>query len=111
MSSFSSFFLKKNVKFQEGEQYCILPTTCPPRKPKPRTVCCQEGENNDDMTPSDTTIDYKVSSFLHLYNDFWYNSLGSICICHYLHVGTNVSQSTRLSKLNFQFTSGLIVLY
>jgi len=38
MSSFSSFVLKKQVKFQEGEQCWILPTTCPPTKPKPRTV-------------------------------------------------------------------------
>ena len=26
-------------------------------------VCCQEGEDDEGMTPSDTTIDYKVSSF------------------------------------------------
>jgi len=32
------------------------------------------------MTPMDMTmiVKYKVSSFLYLYNDFWYNSLGSI---------------------------------
>jgi len=63
------------------------------------------------MTPSDMTIDYKVSLSLYLYNDFWYNSLGSTCTCHYLHVSTNVSQSARSSKLNFQFASGPIVLY
>ena len=40
------------------------------------------------MTPSDMNIDYKVSSFLHLHNDFIYNSLGSTCTCHYLLVGT-----------------------
>jgi len=57
------------------------------------------------------TIDYKVSSFLYLYNDFWYNSLGSTCTYHYLHVGTNVSQSARSSKLIFQFASGPIMLY
>jgi hypothetical protein len=42
------------------------------------------------MTHSDTNIDDKVSSFLHLHCDFWYNSLGSICICHYLNVGMTV---------------------
>ena len=56
---------------------------------------------DEDMTPSDMTIDYKVSSFLHLYSDFWYNSLGSTFICHYLLIGTNMSQSTSPSKLNF----------
>jgi len=63
------------------------------------------------MTPSDMTIDYKVSSSLYLYNNFWYNSLGSKCTFHYLHVDTNVSQSARSSKLNFQFTSSPVVLY
>ena len=32
-------------------------------------------------------IDYKVSSFLHLHNDFIYNSLGSTCTYHHLLVG------------------------
>ena len=40
------------------------------------------------MTPSDMNIDYKVSSFLHLHNDFIYNSLGSTCTYHHLLVGT-----------------------
>ena len=35
-----SFVIKKQVKFQEGEQCWILPTTCPPTKLKPGTVCC-----------------------------------------------------------------------
>ena len=83
-----NFVLNKHDKFQEGEQYWILPTTCPPTKLKPRTVCSQEGEDDEDMTPSDMNIDYKVSSFLHLHNDFIYNSLGSTCTCHYLLVGT-----------------------
>ena len=48
------------------------------------------------MTPSDTTIDYKVNSLLPLHCDLWYNSLGSTFTCHYLIVGTNV-------KLNFRF--------
>ena len=30
----------------------------------------QEGEDDEDMTPSDIAIDSKVSSFLHLPNDF-----------------------------------------
>ena len=93
--------IKKHVEFQEGEQYWLLPTTCPSAKLKPRMVCCQEGEDDEDMTPSDMTIDYKVSSFLYLHSDFWFNSLGSTCTRHYLLVGTNVSQSASSSKLNF----------
>ena len=58
------------------------------------------------MTPSDMTIDYMVSSFLHLHSSFWYNLLGSTCTCHYLLVGTNVSRSASLSKLNFLFFGG-----
>ena len=56
---------------------------------------------DEDMTPLDTTIDYKVSPFLHLHSDFWYDSLGSTCTCYYLLVGTNVFQSVSPSKLNF----------
>jgi hypothetical protein len=63
------------------------------------------------MTLSDTTIDYQVSSFLQLHSNFWYNSLGSTCTCHYLLVGTNVSQSASPSKLNFQFIGGPIILH
>jgi hypothetical protein len=64
------FVINKQVKFQEGEQCWLLPTTYPPTKLKPKMVCCQEGEDDEDITPSDTTIVYKVSSFLHLYSDF-----------------------------------------
>ena len=92
MSSFPSFVIKKHVKFQEGEQCLLLPTMFPSANPKPRTVCCQEEEDDDDMTPSDTTIIYKVSSFLYLHSAFWYNSLVSTCTCRYLNVGTNMSQ-------------------
>jgi len=63
MSSSSSFILKKQVHCKEGEQYWLLPTPYHPTKIKPRMVCCQEGEDDGGMTPSDTTIDYKVSSF------------------------------------------------
>jgi hypothetical protein len=63
------------------------------------------------MTPTDTTIDYKVRSFLYLHSNFEYNSLGSTCTCHYLKVGTNVSQSISPSKLNFWFVGSLIVLH
>ena len=84
MSRYPSFVIKKRVKFQEGEQCWLLPTTCPPTELKSKTVCCQEGEDDEDMTPLDTTIDYKVSSFLYLHSDFWYNSLGSTCTCHYI---------------------------
>jgi hypothetical protein len=93
MSRSPSFVIKQHVKFQEGEQYWLQPTICPPTKLKLRTVCCQEGEDDEDMTPMDTTIDYKVCSFLHLHSNFGYNSLGSTCTCPYLNVGTDVSQS------------------
>jgi hypothetical protein len=63
------------------------------------------------MTPSDTTIDYKVRLFQPLHSNFGYNSLGSTCICHYLNVGTNASQSGSPSKLNFRFIGSPIVLH
>jgi hypothetical protein len=63
------------------------------------------------MTPTDTTIDYKVCSFLHLHSNFGYNSLGSTCTCHYLNVGTNIFQSASPSKLNFRFIGNPIVLH
>ena len=56
------------------------------------------------------TIDFKVSSFLHLYSDFCYNSLSSTCTCHYLLVATNVYQSVSPSKLNFHFIGGPTIL-
>ena len=65
-----NFVLKKHVKFQEGEHCCPLPTICPLTKTKPRTVCCREGEDDEDMTPSDMTVDYKVSPFLLLFSFF-----------------------------------------
>jgi hypothetical protein len=63
------------------------------------------------MTPTDTTIDYKVGSFLYLHINFGYNSLGSTCTCRYLNIGTNVSQSANPSKLNFRFVGSPIVLH
>jgi hypothetical protein len=63
------------------------------------------------MTPTNTTIDYKVRSFLYLYSNFGYNSLGSTCPCRYLNVDTNVSQSASTSKLNFRFVGDPIVLH
>jgi hypothetical protein len=63
------------------------------------------------MTSLDTTIDYKVRSFLYLYSNFRYNSLRSTCTCHCLNIGTNVSQSASPSKLNFRFVGKLIVLH
>ena len=60
--------------------------------------------SDEDMTPMDMTmiVKYKVSWFLYLHNDFWYNSLGSTCTCQSLIVGTDV-------KLNFRFVGRLIV--
>jgi hypothetical protein len=106
-----SFIIKKHVKFQEREQYWLLPKTCPSTKFIPWTVCCQEGEDDEDMTPLHMTIDYKVSSFLYLHSDFWYNLLGSTCTYYYLLVGTFVSQSAGPSNLNFQFIVGPIILH
>jgi hypothetical protein len=63
------------------------------------------------MTPSDTTIIYKVGSFLYLHSDFWYNSLGSSCTCHYLNIGTKVSQRVSSSKLNFRFVGSPTMLH
>ena len=91
MSSSPSFVTKTHVEFQEGGQCWLLPASCPPTKLKLRTVCYQEEEDDEDMTPSDKTIDYKVSSFLQLHSYFWYHSLGSTYTYHYLHIGTNVS--------------------
>jgi hypothetical protein len=67
--------------------------------------------NDENVTPSDTTIDYKVCSFLYLYSDFGYNSLGSTCTCRYLNLGTNMSQSVSSLKLNFRFVGSLAVLH
>ena len=53
--------------------------------------------SDEDMTPLDMTVDYKMSMFLLLYSDFLYSLLGSTCTCHYLLVGTHVSQSASLS--------------
>jgi hypothetical protein len=63
------------------------------------------------MAPSDTNTDYKVSSFLYLHSDFWYNSLGSTFTCPYLNVGTNASQRASPSKLNFLFVGSPTVLH
>ena len=51
------------------------------------------------MTPLDTTIAYKVSLLLLFHRDFWHNSLGSTCTCHYLLVGANIYQHASPSKL------------
>jgi hypothetical protein len=66
---------------------------------------------DEDMTPSDRTIDYKVRSFLYLHSNFRYNSLGSTCACNYWIVGINVSQSASSSKLNFQFVGSSTTLH
>jgi hypothetical protein len=76
-------------------------------EPNPATAI----RRDEDMTPTNTTIDYKVRSFLHLHSNFGYNSLGSTCRYRYLNVGTNVSQSGSPSKLNFRFVGSPIVLH
>jgi hypothetical protein len=81
------------------------------------------GGGDEDITPSDTIIDYKVSSFLYLHNDKTKNwlipniSFSNVLrnnddddrewICH----EKDQSQSTIPSKLNFQFVGGPIVLH
>ena len=72
------------------------------------TYCRQTDE---DMTPSDMTIDYKVSSFLHVHGNFWYTWLDSTNTCHYLIVGTNASQSAIPSKLNIWFAGRPTILH
>jgi hypothetical protein len=71
---------------------------------------CHDDPSDEDITPSDTTIDYMVSSFLLLHSDFRYNSLCSTRTCHYLLVGTYVSQSASPLKLNCQFIGKPILL-
>ena len=79
---------------------------------KPAVIIAEvEPAVDEDMAPSDMTIVYKVSSFLHLHSDFWYNSLGSTCTFRYLNVGTNISQRASSSKLNFQFIGSSTVLH
>jgi hypothetical protein len=70
----------------------------------------EEVKGDEDMTPTDTTIDYKVRSFLYLHSNFGYNSLSSTYTC-YLNVGTNMSQSASPSKLNFRFVGSPIVFH
>jgi len=72
----------------------------------------RQGEGDEDTTPIDTPMKVKdkMSSFTHLLSDFWYNSLGSICTCPYLFVGTNVFQSASSSKSNIRFVGSPIVL-
>jgi hypothetical protein len=67
--------------------------------------------DDEDMTASDITTHYKMSSFIYLYNDFWYSSLGSTCTCHYLIIDSNMSQTASPSKLNFRYIDSPIMLY
>ena len=112
MSKSPSSILKQQVKFLKEEHHWLLPITCPPTKLKPRTVCCQKGGDDEDTTPIDTPMKVKdkMSSFIHLFSDFWYNSLGSTYTCPYLFVGTNVFQSASSSKSNIRFVGSPIVL-
>jgi len=70
MSRSPNFIRRTQVNFQEGEQSWLLPITCSPTMLKQGMVCCQQGEDDEDITPSDITSDYQVSSFLYLYSDF-----------------------------------------
>ena len=84
--------------------------------------------HDEDITPTDTNdtpqddiqgpitrararqLNLQVSSFLYLHNNFWYNSLGSTCICLYLIEGTIVFQSASSSKSNIRFVGSPIML-
>ena len=70
-----------------------------------------EGRLGTLSPPSDMTTNYKMSSFIYLDNDFWCNSLDSICTCNYLIVDSNMSQTASPSKLNFRYVDSPIVLY
>jgi hypothetical protein len=48
MSNFSTLVFKKNIHFQEGE-HCCLPKISSTMTLKPRTICFQEGENDEIM--------------------------------------------------------------
>ena len=50
---FFSICNKINIKKEHGS---LLPTTHLPTKVKLRTVCCQEGENDEDITGSNITM-------------------------------------------------------
>jgi hypothetical protein len=125
MASSSSFVLKKQAKFQEEDHYWLLPTTYPPTKLKPTTVCYQEGEDDEDMAPMDTPMKVKdkVSSFLYLYNDKTKNLLlpnigisnvlrndgddDRVWICHV----QDRSWSASSSKSNIRFIGSPTVLH
>lgn len=62
MSSLSTFVLKKNDKLQEGEHGWFVPTTYSQTKVKPRTICYQEREDEEDMTHIDATNEYEAST-------------------------------------------------
>ena len=50
MAGLPSFLMMEQGKYQAGEQGSSILTTHAPPMIKPRTVCCQEGENDEDIT-------------------------------------------------------------
>jgi hypothetical protein len=100
MSRSPSFVIKQHVKFQEGEQYWLLPTICPPTKLKPRTNCCQEGKDDEDMTPSDTTIDYKVQfTWFHMYMSLFEYMYKCVSKCKSIKVELSVRRQPDSASL------------
>jgi hypothetical protein len=87
MPSFPIFALREQVRFQEGEHGWVLAATYPPTVYKPRTVCCQEGENDEDITGSDitllTTPKLKVNQ---LYFNFRFDTFEQLLLHHDLCV-------------------------
>jgi hypothetical protein len=84
ISSSSSLVFKKQVHFQEGEHCWLLNRTSSTPALKPRTVCFQEGENDEDMTRMDTNI---IRTYLGRDMDDEY----VICLCTTIRAKDKVS--------------------
>jgi hypothetical protein len=84
ISSFSSLVSKKQVHFQEGEHCWLLNRTSSTPALKPRTVCFQQGENDEDMTRMDKNI---IRTYLARDMDDEY----VICLCTTIRAKDKVS--------------------
>jgi hypothetical protein len=62
------------------------------------------------MAPSDMTTNYKMSSFIYLYNDFLVQFTWFHMSCHYLIVDSNVSNCKSI-KVELSYVDNPIVLY
>jgi hypothetical protein len=84
ISSSSSLVFTKQVHFQEGEHCWLLNRTSSTRAIKPRTICFQEGENDEDMTRVDINI---IRTYLGRDMDDEY----VICLCTTIRAKDKVS--------------------